>query len=271
MAVLAGGGLLLYLGDGARTQAAQISGPSPGFGYLTVRVLILKTDPAARSLTAEVDVQAFGGLSQLGDPRTPASDLVVDTTSPDTPVLTYKAGQPITQRTLTFGLLRGRISDFPFDRYPVTFGFAGHAPDVGVPVVTFVSNGDSSFLLSTSSRGVGLAGGYLFEQLTRSRGTLLLAWFMMAVMWGLAVSVAVAAWLVVGRRRGIEWSALSWMAATLFALVALRGAAPGDPPIGCVMDYAAFFPAEALIAVSLVAVVVRGVASEPQPTPADTD
>ncbi|WP_223244548.1 DUF4436 family protein [Streptomyces sp. CBMA156] len=48
------------------------------------------------------------------------------------------------------------------------------------------------------------------------------------------------------------------MAATLFALVGLRNAAPGSPPIGSLLDYAAFFWAELLVAVGLTMVVVRG-------------
>lgn len=38
------------------------------------------------------------------------------------------------------------------------------------------------------------------------------------------------------------------MAATLFALVGMRNAAPGGPPIGSPIDYIAFFWAEAIIA-----------------------
>ncbi|MFG2904274.1 DUF4436 family protein [Kitasatospora sp. NPDC048286] len=102
------------------------------------------------------------------------------------------------------------------------------------------------------------AGVLVTERISRSRSTFILAWFMMAAMWALALSVLVAAWLIVRQRRGIVWPALGWMAATLFALVGMRNAAPGNPPIGSLLDYAAFFWAELLVAVGLTTVVVRG-------------
>jgi Domain of unknown function (DUF4436) len=52
------------------------------------------------------------------------------------------------------------------------------------------------------------------------------------------------------------------MAATLFALAALRNVAPGTPPIGCLLDYAAFFWAEFLTAVGVVSAVLWGVIAE---------
>ncbi|MFE5583208.1 DUF4436 family protein [Kitasatospora sp. NPDC056531] len=86
-------------------------------------------------------------------------------------------------------------------------------------------------------------------------------WRAYAVMVTIALLVTaglLAAWLIVWQRRGIIWPALSWMAATLFALVGMRNAAPGNPPIGSLLDYAAFFWAELLVAVGLTMVVVRG-------------
>jgi hypothetical protein len=38
------------------------------------------------------------------------------------------------------------------------------------------------------------------------------------------------------------------MAASLFALAAFRNTAPGSPPIGSILDYAAFLWTEAIIA-----------------------
>ena len=57
-------------------------------------------------------------------------------------------------------------------------------------------------------------------------------------------------------------SSFGWMAATLCALVSVRQAAPGSPPIGSLIDYAAFFWAEGIIAVSLVAAVFAGYRAE---------
>jgi len=58
--------------------------------------------------------------------------------------------------------------------------------------------------------------------------------------------------------------------ATLFALVGLRNPAPGNPPIGSLIDYAAFLWAEALIALALVSAVLCGIAVEPAAQPKKT-
>jgi nitric oxide reductase large subunit len=82
---------------------------------------------------------------------------------------------------------------------------------------------------------------------------------MMVVMWALAASVLLGAWFLTTRRQGLVWPALAWMAATLFALAAFRNTAPGTPPIGCVMDWFAFFWAETVIALCLIIVVTAGI------------
>jgi hypothetical protein len=48
------------------------------------------------------------------------------------------------------------------------------------------------------------------------------------------------------------------MAAMLFALVPLRNAVPGSPPIGSVIDFASFFIAAIIIAISLITSVLFG-------------
>jgi hypothetical protein len=102
---------------------------------------------------------------------------------------------------------------------------------------------------------------------SRAQGTKFLAVFMMVVMWALALSVLGGAYVLVSRRRGLVWPALGWMAATLFALAGMRNTAPGSPPVGCVLDYAAFFWAELLTAVGVVAVSVFGVLTERRKEP----
>ena len=74
--------------------------------------------------------------------------------------------------------------------------------------------------------------------------------------------MAAAAAVVVRNRLGLVWPALAWMAATLFALAAFRGTAPGNPPIGTVLDLTAFLWSEAVVACALVGVVIRGVSLE---------
>ena len=121
---------------------------------------------------------------------------------------------------------------------------------------------DPFFHIATVDGGYQKDAVDLTVHVSRAQGSKFLAGFMMVVMWALALSVLGGAWILVSKRRGLVWPALGWMAATLFALAGLRNTAPGAPPIGCVLDYAAFFCAELLTAVGVVAVSVAGVITE---------
>jgi len=48
------------------------------------------------------------------------------------------------------------------------------------------------------------------------------------------------------------------MAAILFALIPLRNAVPGNPPIGSIIDFGSFFIAEAIISLALISGIVIG-------------
>lgn len=54
----------------------------------------------------------------------------------------------------------------------------------------------------------------------------------MAVVWGVTVVVLLMTFPIVMRGRKIEVGMFSFLAALLFASVALRNAQPGSPPVG---------------------------------------
>ena len=79
--------------------------------------------------------------------------------------------------------------------------------------------------------------------------------FVMAVMWGVTLIVLLMTFSVVMRGRKIEIGMFSFLAALLFAFVALRNAQPGSPPIGAFSDYISFFWAEIIIALCLLSII----------------
>lgn len=83
--------------------------------------------------------------------------------------------------------------------------------------------------------------------------------FVMAVMWGVTIIVLLMTFTIVMRGRKIEISMFSFLAALLFAFVALRNAQPGSPPIGAYSDYISFFWAEILIALCLLSIIAAWV------------
>ncbi|MEU3572509.1 DUF4436 family protein [Kitasatospora sp. NPDC036755] len=233
-------------------------GAAPGPDVLEVDVTLQRVDAASQTLTAKILVQPHGALARPESLLVPAGDVVLETTSLEQTTLKYPAGQQIGSSVVTFNLLDGRVSDYPFDHYNAYVGFQATVGGQPAPVVIGLTEADPFFVFRRANEEDDGLGVVVTERISRSRSTFILAWFMMAAMWALALSVLVAAWLIVRQRRGIVWPALGWMAATLFALVGMRNAAPGNPPIGSLLDYAAFFWAELLVAVGLTMVVVRG-------------
>jgi hypothetical protein len=157
------------------------------------------------------------------------------------------------------GVDDGLVSSYPFDSYAAVIGFFVTAGDQNVPVSLRFRGYDALFTAEVTD--AEWPTGQLKANVSAGRtfSSSVLAWFLMAAMWALALSVLGAALTIVSRKMGLVWPAMGWMAATLFALVGFRNAAPGSPPIGGLIDYGAFFWAELLTTVALVYVTVNGI------------
>lgn len=249
-------GALLY-GNERDSNPKVLVGDTSSPNRLHVEVTVQKVDAANRQLTMRVLAVPHGSV---GGNEIPAHGLVLHATSLFKTDLTYAAGRIISAQDITGSLVGGPISDYPFDSYSTTIAFAAESQATPVPVSVSLTNEDTFFhLTALNSAGdrqfvVGLEGN-----VDRSRGTLILASIMIVAMWALSLTIAGAAWIIISRRLGLVWSAMGWMAATLFALVGMRNAAPGSPPIGSWLDYASFFWAELVITVSVAAVALHGI------------
>ncbi|WP_371619871.1 DUF4436 family protein [Streptomyces sp. NBC_00454] len=222
-----------------------------------VEATVQKVDAAARELVLRVRVTPRGTLGEENG-TAPVADLSLQTSQATLSDLTFKAHERITTKDLQVAVTDGSISDYPFDSYETDMGFWALQGGKEVPVRLLFSNNDTLFSVSATP-GASRQEAVVGVKLVRSGSLLVFAAFMMIVMWALAASVLLGAWYLTTRRQGLVWPALSWMAATLFALSAFRNTAPGTPPIGCVLDWFAFLWAETIIALCLIAVVVAGV------------
>jgi len=232
-------------------------------GRVDVAATILRVDPSTRQAQVRVQVTAEGAVADPGAPGAPAKTLELFTTSASRGVLTYPAATQPPEQTINVPLTSGWPTDYPQDRYTLTLGFSARSDGQDVPVDLNVASYDSLFELTTPEADATEPTSAVLNLTARhTRGGWLLAWFLMCAAWALALVVAGAAWILVHERRGLVWPAFGWMAATLFALVSLRNAAPGAPPIGSLIDYMAFFWAELIVAASLVAAVVTGLRTE---------
>lgn len=238
-------GLFSFPKESRVDSVSQESGPT-----VEVSVLVTKVDAATNTaqLTWWAEVKDETGELEgkqiiLEVPQLSEKDIALD------------AQNAVSNRVATLEMTEGGIMYYPFDRYPLNLSLGAYSDDTAVPIVITVEETDSNFILSGST-SIQDQVSSVHLTLERSGASQVFVVFMFMSMWVLATFV------IVHKKYGFLWPALSWMAATLFALVAFRNAAPGSPPLGVLYDAISFFRAEALIVISLVTVVSYGVIRE---------
>lgn len=90
---------------------------------------------------------------------------------------------------------------------------------------------------------------------SRSSTVVFFSVFVMALMWGVTLAVMFMTLSIFLRGRKIELAMFSFLAALLFAFAAVRNSQPGVPPIGTFSDFIAFFWAEVILALCLLAII----------------
>ncbi|MFC0434052.1 DUF4436 family protein [Kutzneria buriramensis] len=257
IAVLATAGVIGYRTD-ARRGLNEYTVGSDDPNRVELDITLQRVDVTARELDLRIIPVLHGNLA-AGGAGLPARDLVVDTSSLTAGALHFKAHDRVSLQDVRFGVDDGLVSDYPLDAYSSAISFYVTAADQDVPIsLTF--RGYDSLFTGRLDDAVFKPGALTAQAVaTRSIGSSALAWFLMVAMWALALAVFGAALTIVSKHMGLVWPAMGWMAATLFALVGFRNAAPGSPPIGVLIDYGAFFWAELLTTASLVYVTVHGI------------
>ena len=260
VAAAVGIGLSVYWLNDASQSEQSSAGNSEAADRVSVIATVEKVDPAQYTAAVRVWAVPRGRFTSDGG-ATANRDIRVLSTGLNGGGLTLESGRRIAAQTIPVELHRGEITNYPFDRYSADLFFSAASDGTTVPIDIVVENNDPFFNLGATADSDDVEPG-LHLRLRRSVGTYIMAALMFAVMWALALAVAAAA-VVIGRNRlGLVWPAMAWMAATLFALAAFRGTAPGNPPIGSILDYTSFLWAEAIVVCSLTYVVVRGVPLE---------
>ncbi|MCM6773463.1 DUF4436 domain-containing protein [Nocardia sp. CDC159] len=239
------------------------AGTAYTFGDLDARDRVLvnawigRFDPASNDVTIEVSAGPEGALADAAGDFA-AEVVLTPLTALKSDPLTVEAGQRMTATELHFPI-DGVITDYPFDRHRLRLAFEVTGADRHpLPLAVTVANGDAFFRTTNTIDATETGAVDLTVQARRSTPTLVFAVFVMVLMFGLALAAATAAYYVLRWRRGLLFPACSLMAVVLFALVPLRNAVPGNPPIGSIIDFASFFLAEGIISVALIASVVIG-------------
>lgn len=250
-----------YAATGAAgTQGALQAGTNDQPDRVDIHASLVRVDPARDEMLLRMVVTPQGSLGDGGG-LTPTQDLEIQTSAAVKTDLSFPAGERMSAVDVVVALDGDGGTSYPFDRYDVVLELAATHGGDRVPVSLSLSSTDALFSIHAEAEEQADVAVASLE-VTRSASVLTFALFMIVAMWALALSVATGAWLVLSQRRGVVWPALGWMAATLFAIVGFRNAAPGTPPIGSIIDYLAFFWAEAIITISLVTTVVGSVRME---------
>ncbi|WP_176959901.1 DUF4436 family protein [Lentzea jiangxiensis] len=254
--LLTAGSLSIYVVERSEGQKEITLGDQNSPDRLDVSVFVQKTDAILQEIAAQVEIAPQGALAD--ENGTPRKDITLYTNAIKGDVLSFKAGKNPSVSDLRVALNSGVITDYPFDSYKVDFGFGAEVDGQAVPLNISIVNADSFFRLELAEETT--EGGALFftASADRSTGTFAFALFIMVFMWFLSLAAVIAAWYAVKGRHGLLWPSMSFMGALLFALVPLRNAVPGTPPVGSVVDFGSFFIAEALISMSLITTVVVG-------------
>ncbi len=161
--------------------------------------------------------------------------------------------------------MEGQATDYPFDRHQATMWIYAVSPSkdatsldeaAPVPIALDLTGKLPGLKLDAALNEADSSEEFQVVDFTITRaGTVIFfSIFVMAAMWALALSAVLVAVYVLFSARKAELGMLSWMAALLFAFPNIRNAVPGTPPIGSLVDFLAFFWAEALAAVALLCV-----------------
>ncbi len=260
VALVAGVAAWSQLGSTAGGDRGVQSGPADDPDRVDITASIIRVDPSSGELLLRLLVVPRGDLTTEGG-LSPREDLEILTSAAMKTDPFFPALERIGSVDVPVVLSGTGVTAYPFDRYAATMEFTAKMDGETVPVHLTLTHRDALFGAATDAyQDEDAAVAEL--TLTRSVSVLTFAIFMILAMWALAIAVATGAWHLLSRRRGLVWPALGWMAATLFAIAGFRNAAPGSPPIGSLIDYLAFFWAEAIIAVCVFAVVMIGVRTE---------
>ena len=179
----------------------------------------------------------------------------------------FKKGKRRTPVEAVVEIYEGEPMDYPFDSHAAELAFsfqpaAAKGGEAGgndaIPVAVEMRGSVAGLRLDTEYAKENTPDHTVIEiSLERASTARFFSIFIMIAMWALVIAVLFMVFRVLAGQRKIEISMFSFLGALLFAFPALRNSQPGTPPIGTLSDFIAFFWAEVIIALSLLAVVLR--------------
>lgn len=174
----------------------------------------------------------------------------------------FEKGKPMSTQDVVIKMYGGEFTDYPLDSFvadlEVLLTSVGEGGRLQPEPLGLSLAANVPGLRISVGEETGHAPGQVAIELGISRSLLthIVAWGVIALYWLMTLAVLAVTWAIVVRGHELAADILAYIAGLLFAFVAFRTTMPGDPPIGSLSDFLAFFWCEALVALSLVALVV---------------
>jgi hypothetical protein len=258
---------------GSRITGGLSATARPG---LIVTLEPVAVDALRDSATVHFTFDAQGGDLLGSDERLTQNTRITIGSSTGLSEVRFPAGTVLGQYEATIGL-DGEQADYPFDVHTGLVTVAADTYDkasdgsiestgsipVGMQGRGGVNGWDASLELPTQM----LDGSFAGMTFQRAFSTQVFALLILALAVILAVLALVVGLLVHSRRKRAEAALLSWTAALLFALPALRNYMPNAPPIGASIDIYVYLwvMVAAVVAAGLVTVAWITQTGRPEP------
>ena len=254
--------LCAFRSEGENRAAVLAPNEKVGNDRIDAYARIVSADPVKGDLSVRLTFTPHGSLLSA-DGATLSRDLLLDVSSAaGKHSYEFKKGKRMDPVEAIVEIFDGEPMDYPFDKHEAQLSFyfepAGASEgDKSVPVAIELYGSVSGLKIDSEYAKENADDHVVVDiSLCRAPTAIFFSVFIMAAMWSLTLGVVFLVFRVLAGHRKIEISMFSFLGALLFAFPALRNSQPGTPPIGTLSDFLAFFWAEVLIALSLLAVVL---------------
>lgn len=265
LAVFAGAYIFVlsaYRSEG-ENRAAELAADTQKAGENRIDVTgrIVTADPLKGDIMVRLEFTPRGNLAS-GEGGALARDLELYVSSAAGKNLhEFKKGKRMNPVEAIVEIYEGEPMDYPFDNHSAELSFAFQPTgggDESIPVAVEMRGSVAGLRIDAEyAQENSPAHPVIDISVERASTARFFSIFIMIAMWALTIGVICLVFRVFAGHRKIEISMFSFLGALLFAFPALRNSQPGTPPIGTLSDFLAFFWAEVIIALSLLAVVLR--------------
>ena len=242
--------LTLFLREGG-TGPRRTAAPA---GQLGLSLDIAVAELTHETVSFHVSLSSGPMLDENGRLK---SDVTLDIDPGTGPVThTFTAGSTPAPWTVKAVTETGDPLDYPFDRYAIEMDIEARAGGQVVrvaPQLGTLPHGLRARLARVENEGNHTA----VIVSVRRAGTIVFMTLLMTVSLLLvSISNCTVAAFVVTRDRKLEFGMLTWSAALLFVIPAVRNVLPGAPPPGALIDFLIFFWLQIAIVIAMSALVL---------------